>query len=120
MSSKHTISPAGDPFTAAPHHDEQDHPHPSTAQVESSSRPGLFHDVTVEPEESCSCEATIPLCRHIRIARIRAWRSLASEAPCACNDGWVTIGQIALDPETGEEIEEFALYLCRRCAGEDH
>jgi hypothetical protein len=35
--------------------------------------------------------------------------------PCACNDGWVTIGQIALDPETGEEIEEYALYLCRRC-----
>jgi hypothetical protein len=34
----------------------------------------------------------------------------------ACNDGWVTIGQIALDPETGEEVEEFALYLCRKCA----
>jgi hypothetical protein len=32
----------------------------------------------------------------------------------ACNDGWVTIGQIALDPETGE----YALYLCRRCASE--
>jgi hypothetical protein len=32
-----------------------------------------------------------------------------------CNDGWVTIGQIALDPETGEEVEEYALYLCRRC-----
>jgi hypothetical protein len=31
MSSKHTISPAGDPFTAAPHHD-QDHPHPSTRE----------------------------------------------------------------------------------------
>jgi len=34
----------------------------------------------------------------------------------ACNDGWVTIGQIALYPETGEETEEYALYLCRRCA----
>jgi hypothetical protein len=42
------------------------------------------------------------------------------ERPHACNDGWVTIGQIALDPETGEEVEEFALYLCRRCAGEEH
>jgi hypothetical protein len=42
------------------------------------------------------------------------------ERPHACNDGWVTIGQIALDPETGEEVEKFALYLCRRCAGEDH
>jgi hypothetical protein len=39
--------------------------------------------------------------------------------PHACNDGWVTIGQIVVDPETGEEVEEFALYLCRRCA-EDH
>jgi hypothetical protein len=38
------------------------------------------------------------------------------ERPCACNDGWVTIGQIAVDPQTGEEAEEFALYLCRRCA----
>jgi hypothetical protein len=38
------------------------------------------------------------------------------ERPHACNDGWVTIGQIALDPETGEEVEEFALYLCRKCA----
>ena len=36
--------------------------------------------------------------------------------PHACNDGWVTIGQIALDPEAGEEVEEYALYLCRKCA----
>ena len=40
-----------------------------------------------------------------------------SEAsPHACNHGWVTIGQIALDPETGEEVEEYAFYLCRKCA----
>ncbi len=39
-----------------------------------------------------------------------------SEAtPHACNDGWVTLGQLVLDPETGEETEEYALYLCRRC-----
>ena len=38
------------------------------------------------------------------------------ERPCACNDGWVTIGQIAVDPETGEESQEYALYLCRKCA----
>jgi hypothetical protein len=38
------------------------------------------------------------------------------ERPCACNEGWVTLGQIALDPETGEEREEYALYLCRKCA----
>ena len=54
------IPPAGDPFHAAPH-DQDEHPH-------------------------------------------------------ACNDGWVTLSQIVVDPETGEETEEHALYLCRRCA----
>jgi hypothetical protein len=38
------------------------------------------------------------------------------ERPHACNDGWITLGQIVVDPETGEEIEEFAPYLCRKCA----
>jgi hypothetical protein len=38
------------------------------------------------------------------------------EHPHACTDGWVTLGQIVVDPETGEESEEFALYLCRKCA----
>ena len=60
MGSKHTISPAGDPFTAAPH----------------------------DPDER----------------------------PHACNDGWVTLGQMVVDPETGEETEEYAVFLCRRCA----
>ena len=36
------------------------------------------------------------------------------EHPHACNDGWVTISQIVVDPETGEESEEYALYLCRK------
>ena len=38
------------------------------------------------------------------------------ECPHACNDGWVTMGQIVIGPETGEETEEFAQYLCRKCA----
>jgi hypothetical protein len=38
------------------------------------------------------------------------------ERPHACNDGWVTLGQAVIDPDTGEETEEFALYLCRRCS----
>jgi hypothetical protein len=38
------------------------------------------------------------------------------ERPHACNDGWGTLGQIVVDPETGEEREEYALYLCRMCA----
>jgi hypothetical protein len=37
------------------------------------------------------------------------------ERPHACIDGWVTIGQTVVDTDTGEETEEFALYLCRRC-----
>jgi hypothetical protein len=40
------------------------------------------------------------------------------DRPHACNNGWITLGQIALDDETGEEVEEFAMYLCRRCS--DH
>jgi hypothetical protein len=38
------------------------------------------------------------------------------ERPHVCNDGWITIGQVMVDPETGEETEEYALYLCRQCA----
>ena len=37
------------------------------------------------------------------------------ERPHACNDGWITLGQIVVDPETGEEMQEYALYLCRKC-----
>jgi len=36
--------------------------------------------------------------------------------PHVCNDGWVTLGQLVVDPETGEESEEYAQYLCRKCA----
>ena len=38
------------------------------------------------------------------------------ERPHACNDGWITLGQLVVDPDTGEETEEYALYLCRKCA----
>jgi hypothetical protein len=38
------------------------------------------------------------------------------QRPCVCNDGWVTVGQLVVDPETGEETEEYVLYLCRKCA----
>jgi hypothetical protein len=46
----------------------------------------------------------------------RRGRDQQEQEPHACNDGWVTIGQIVVDDETGEETEEYALYLCRRCA----
>jgi len=35
-----------------------------------------------------------------------------------CNSGWVSVGQMVTDPETGAEVEEFAQYLCQRCAEE--
>jgi hypothetical protein len=54
-----TMSPAGDPFHAAP--DDQVHPH-------------------------------------------------------ACNNGWVSMEVEVIDPDTGEETFEEALYLCRKCA----
>ena len=38
------------------------------------------------------------------------------ERPHACNNGWVSVEVEVLDPDTGEEILEEALYLCRRCA----
>jgi hypothetical protein len=59
---EHTISPAGDPFHAAPHHNDQD------------------------------------------------------ECPHACNNGWVSMEVEVLDPDTGEETVEEALYLCSKCA----
>jgi hypothetical protein len=40
------------------------------------------------------------------------------ERPHVCNDGWVSIAVEILDRDTGEEILEEALYLCRRCASE--
>ena len=40
------------------------------------------------------------------------------DRPHICNDGWVSIGQLVVDEATGEEVEEFALYLCRRCSSE--
>ena len=41
-----------------------------------------------------------------------------TQAPHACANGWVTIGHIAIDPESGEEVEEYAQYLCKRCRQE--
>jgi hypothetical protein len=38
--------------------------------------------------------------------------------PHACNEGWVSMSVVAIDEETGEEVVEEALYLCRRCAEE--
>jgi hypothetical protein len=54
------ISPQGDPFTSAPRHPDQEHPH-------------------------------------------------------ACIDGWVYLGELVEDPETGGELEVYTVVRCRRC-----
>ena len=71
-------------------------------------------------EETCDCPDFLRRgenCKHILAVGVLVAKRRARLRPvCACNDGWITLGQIALDPETGEETEEYALYLCRRCA----
>ncbi len=70
--------------------------------------------------ETCDCPDFLRRgenCKHIlAVGVLVAKRRARLRQVCACNDGWITLGQIALDPETGEETEESALYLCRRCA----
>ena len=52
-----------------------------------------------------------------RLGEKLAPRAAREEPPvCACNDGWVTLGQMVVDTETGEEYEGFATYLCRVCS----
>src|SRR5215212_10948026 len=71
-------------------------------------------------EETCDCPDFLhhrENCKHIlavgvHVAKRRHQDSESSASPHACNDGWVTLGQIVVDTETGEETEEFALYLC--------
>jgi len=77
-------------------------------------------------QETCDCPDFLRRrenCKHIlaagvHVAKRRHQDSESSASPHACDDGWVTIGQLVVDPETGEETEEYALYLCRRCANE--
>ena len=57
--------------------------------------------------------------RSIRVGILQSPECFAFSREClrpyACNDGWVTLGQIAIDPETGEKSVEYALYLCPKC-----
>ncbi len=68
-------------------------------------------------EETCDCPDFLRRgenCKHtLAVGVLVAKRR---RHPHACNDGWVTLGQRVIDPETGEETEECADYLCRRCA----
>jgi hypothetical protein len=46
----------------------------SKCSVESSTRPGLAHDVDLDAG-TCTCEATVKVCRHIRVALIRDYKA---------------------------------------------
>jgi len=70
-------------------------------------------------EETCDCPDFLRRrenCNHILAVGVLAAKR--RQRPHVFNDGWITLGQIVVDPETSEESEEFALYLCRRCASE--
>jgi hypothetical protein len=72
-------------------------------------------------EETCDCADFAHRrenCKHILAVGVLVAKRRKRCNPCACNGGWITIGQLVDDPETGEETEEHALYLCRRCADE--
>ncbi len=43
----------------------------------------------------------------------RAGHDHQVEGPRDCTDGWITLSQLVIDPETGEESEEYSPYLCR-------
>ncbi len=79
------------------------------------------YDVHYGQREECPCPDHLYRgvnCVHILAVGIYHAKRSYRRRPCVCNNGWVTIGQLVACEETGEEVEEFALYLCRRCASE--
>ena len=45
-------------------------------------------------------------------------RESSAPRPHGCYRGFVYIGHLAVDPETGEEVEVVEAVPCRRCASE--
>jgi hypothetical protein len=75
------------------------------------------YDVLYGELEECPC----PDHQHrgvncVHILAVGIYHAKRRQRPCVCNAGWITLGQIVVDPETGEETEEYALYLCKRCS----
>ena len=42
------------------------------------------------------------------------------ERLCACLDGYVFVGYLDVDEETGEEVERHTRYRCHRCGGSEN
>ncbi len=73
------------------------------------------YDVLYGDLEECPCpdhQHRGVNCVHILVVGIYHAKH---RRPCVCNDGWVSMEVEVIDPETGEEALEEALYLCRRC-----
>jgi predicted nucleic acid-binding Zn finger protein len=71
-------------------------------------------------EETCDCPDFTHRrenCKHILAVGVHVAKR-RHQRPHACNDGWVSMEVEVVDPETGAETVEEALYLCRRCASE--
>jgi hypothetical protein len=69
-------------------------------------------------EETCDCPDFLHRgenCKHILAVGIYHAKHRSEASPHACNDGWVSMEVEVVDPETGEETVEEALYLCCRC-----
>ncbi len=45
------------------------------------------------------------------------YASLERGIPCGCYGGYHYIGHMLEDPESGEEVEVYAVVPCRRCSG---
>jgi len=72
-----------------------------------------YRDLQAKGEEPAMTTTTIPEPDHDDT--VEAHYS-GLERPHVCNDGWVSMEVEVLDPETGAETIEEALYLCPRCA----
>jgi hypothetical protein len=69
-------------------------------------------------EETCDCPDFLRRrenCKHILAVGVHVAKR-RRQRPHACSDGWVSMEVEVLDPDTGEERFEEALYLCRKCA----
>ena len=68
-------------------------------------------------QETCDCpdhKIRQENCKHILAVGVHVAKR-RRRRPHVCTDGWVSMEVEVLDPDSGEEILEEALYLCRRC-----
>ncbi len=72
----------------------------------------MNHSTAPDPHPLTRDDDTIEA-HHSCLGRLEALELL--KAPHGCLDGFVYIGSMAVDPETGEETEIVEAVPCRRC-----